>query len=155
MKKSPILSILCALLLVSFVSGCGILFSGPKYKKTKGKIVSRVKSLDRIPPDAKEDDGSGWKLIDWGEGEVQSYTPKGARIFVVVYFFREFKNFTCRTYQGDGGKAASKAISLPKKSLGVGHHKFITRSRLGSVVLKCQESDSMPLTLSEFEAGKL
>ena len=92
MKKSSILSALCTLFLVSFVSGCFITNhvknSIKGSTKTKGYVVKKVKTPDMIPPSASADDGTGWKLIDFDEGFFKKSGPKGIRIFVVVYFFR-------------------------------------------------------------------
>lgn len=157
MKKSSILSALCTLFLVSFVSGCFITNhvknSIKGSTKTKGYVVKKVKTPDMIPPSASADDGTGWKLIDFDEGFVKKYGPKGIRIFVVVYFFREFDSFTCRVYRAKSGKPGGDPVSLPEKALGVGFHKFSVRTRkAGNVKLECREDDSMPLTLSELKA---
>ena len=120
MKKSSILSALCTLFLVSFVSGCFITNhvknSIKGSTKTKGYVVKKVKTPDMIPPSASADDGTGWKLIDFDEGFFKKYGPKGIRIFVVVYFFREFDSFTCRVYRAKTVNLGA-TLSLCRKKL--------------------------------------
>ena len=145
MKKSSIPSFLCALLLVSFVSGGFVEEASAQSTEKKGKVASKVKNLDLAHPSPSVGNRSA-AMISWlyaGSGS------KGAKWFVTVYFFREFENFTCRVYRTKNGKASGKPISLPKKSLVVGYHKFKINTRSLKPILKCQESDSMPQTLAE------
>ena len=154
MKKSPIISLLCAVLLVISLSGCLLKRAFKEPDLTKTRVVSKVKSPKMTPPPQSQDDGSGWKLVYWGQGAAIVSVRKGGTITskfsITVYFFRELESFTCRPYRG--GKASGKAVSLPPKALKVGFHKFHAWSFGGSVKLRCQESHSIPMTLKGFEA---
>ena len=149
MKKFPILYILGALLSLFFVSEGFVEPALGKSTEKKGKIVKKVKSLDLAPPSSSADDGSGWKMISADlTGTINSFS-------FIVYFFREFDNFTCRVYKVKSGKAAGKPVSLPKKALGVGYHKFNAKARVTfrRPIGICRESDRMPRTLDELKVA--